>query len=231
MPRAPVICIGSSHTSSVALAARAANADIPIINLKHTPAFADDSAERALHPSLVPWLSGKTVVSMVGGNVHNQLGLVRHPRPFDFVLPSEPDLPSGDGELIPSGALETVLHKRMTTELTLLRLLKRHAQGPMYHLESPPPVADDEYIRASIDPYFVERGVGELGIVSPLLRYKLWRLYSGLVRRACVALRINFVPCPAEAMTNGFLRTELCANATHANERYGSLLLAQLEAL
>lgn len=201
------------------------------VNLKHTAALVDESAPPALHPTLVERLAGKTVISLVGGNTHNQIGLVRHPRPFDFVLPSEPELPADDGELIPSAALETVLHKRMSPALSIMKLLRRHAAGPMFHLESPPPVADDDYIRASIDPYFQRQGIAELGIVSPRLRYKLWRLHSELVRRACVALKIEFVACPAEALVGGFLRAELCGNATHANERYGAMLLSQIEAM
>jgi hypothetical protein len=231
MQRATVICVGSSHIHSIVAAARVANVELAAINLKHTAALVDDSTAPALQPTIVEQLAGKTVISLVGGNSHNQIGLVRHPRPFDFVLPSEPELPSDDGELIPSAALETVLHKRMSGALSIMKLLRRQALGRMYHFESPPPVADDDYIRASIDPYFQRRGVADLGIVSPRLRYKLWRLHSELVRRACLALKIEFVACPPEAMAGGFLRAELCANATHANERYGAMLLSQIEAL
>jgi hypothetical protein len=157
--------------------------------------------------------------------------LLRHPRPFDFVLPTEPELPADDGELIPAEALQTVLQRRMFRALSILSLLKQRADGPMYHLESPPPIGDDDYIRNNIDPYYQKRGVAELGIVSRNLRYKLWRLHSQLVRQACTELQIEFIPCPAEAMQGGFLREDLRANATHANEIYGGMLLAQIGAL
>lgn len=222
----PVIFVGGSHTLSVIAAARIANVQVGAINLKHAAAFADDS-EQALHPSIVEKLASKTIVSLVGGNMHNELALVRHPRPFDFVLPLEPSLPVGDGELIPAEALQSVLRKRMSRALSIVSLLKRHANGPMFHLESPPPIAEDDYIKNSIDKYFEKRGVAELGIVSRSLRYKLWRLHSEIVRSECQRLQIEFVPCPEEAIVDGFLRQDLRANATHANERYGAMLLAQ----
>ena len=227
---ARLIYIGGSHTLSVIAAAKLANANIAAVNLKHTSAFADDS-EQALHPAIIRKLAGRTIVSLVGGNMHNQLGLVRHPRPFDFVLPSEPELPADDGELIPVEALENLLQRRMFRALSIMSLLKKRAGALMYHLESPPPIADDDYIRGSIDKYFEKRGAAQLGIVSPRLRYKLWRLHSQIVRKACLELEIEFIPCPAEAVIGGFLRDDLRANATHANERYGAMLLAQTGAL
>jgi len=49
-------------------------------------------------------------VSMVGGNDHSVLGMLNHPRLFDFVLPEAPDLPMEPAaEIIPAGLLRAEL--------------------------------------------------------------------------------------------------------------------------
>lgn len=231
MQQRSVVWVGSSHVGAVSAAAQAAQSAVAVVNFKRVPNFAEDIDRGLLAPSVVQKLGGRTVISLVGGNMHNEMGLIRHPRPFDFVLPAEPELPTDDGELIPAEALEAALRRRMRRALAALALLKQHATERMYHLESPPPIGDDDYIRQNIDPFYQKRGVAELGIVSRGLRYKLWRLHSEIVRRACSELAIDFVPCPREAIDDGFLRRDLYANATHANHLYGAMLLAQVESL
>ena len=170
-------------------------------------------------------------VSMLGGNGHNIVGLLRHEIPFDFVLPDAPDLPlEAAAHVIPYGAMRTLLERRLQFERSTLVAFRSRYPGPFMHLESPPPPRDDEFVAASLDEFFKSRPLGD--VVSASLRYKLWRLHSTIVRSFCHELGIAFVSTPAEACDPyGFLDRRAYGNATHANAWYGGLVLQQIGAL
>jgi hypothetical protein len=170
-------------------------------------------------------------VSMLGGNGHNIVGLIRHEIPFDFVLPEAPDLPLEAGaQLLPYGVMRTLLERRVQFERATLVAFRHQYQGPFIHLESPPPPRDDQFVATSLDEFFKSRPVGP--IVSAALRYKLWRLHSTIVERSCHELGITFVRTPAEACDpDGFLDRKAYGNATHANAWYGGRVLQQIARL
>jgi hypothetical protein len=171
--------------------------------------------------------------SMIGGNAHNALALVRHPRGYDFRLPhDEQGPPTEDGaESIPFALVRATLARHVKTDLLRLRLLHEVA-GPFVHIESPPPLRDEALIRERADAFFKDAAIDTLGVAPAGLRWRMWRLNSLLFREAAEAIGCRFLPVPAEARdAEGFLRPELAADATHGNADYGHLIITALETL
>lgn len=175
---------------------------------------------------------GIDLISVIGGNAHNVLGLLRHSRPFDIVPPKAGN-DEGDGlppatELIPYEMMIRHFEQRNGRYTEFLRLLKPRVKGRLWHLESPPPCPEEEFIRSNIDRYFKERLAA--GITPIAIRYRLWRCHSDMIRRACNRIGITFIPAPPASMDeSGFLRREGWGNATHGNAWYGSQALDQIE--
>jgi hypothetical protein len=189
----------------------------------------------SLHPALCESIKSdnnyeghKLIVSLMGGNSHNILGLMRHPIPFDFVLPQQSDLPlESSAQILPYNFIWDVLHEVALPHLNELIALRSSVEGLIIHLESPPPIGNDVYVQQYLDPYFKEK---PQEIAPRILRYKLWRLHSEIVKQVCSKINVTFVPVPTETLDReGFLRSEgYPGNVTHGNEWYGEKVLEQL---
>lgn len=172
------------------------------------------------------------LVSLVGGNAHMVLGLMRHPQPFDFVLPDQPGLPlDHDARILPSDVVRAALNERIVANNSVMAAVSKAFAGTHYHLESPPPIGDDAHVKKYLDPYFRDRG--DTAVASRYLRYKLWRLHSDIVRDQAKRAGITFVPPPSETTDQeGFLVPNAFPdNATHGNPWYGSRVLQQVESI
>ena len=174
--------------------------------------------------------SERLTVSMIGGNSHNMLGLTQHPMPFDFVLPTQPELRlDREAQIIPYSVMEDVIIRLAQLHLDEISALRSAVAGPVVHLESPPPIGDDSHVSLYLDQYFDKK---QSKLVAPRhLRYKLWRLHSNIVRRHCGRIDVSFIDVPEETLdTDGFLRREgYPKNATHGNFWYGQMVLKQVE--
>ena len=249
--RMNLLVVGQSHIAAVRAAAkthREAFPDEPRTRVIHTleeahaPEFEDvaggDYSAARFGPRLGAAIEDQIarhhprVASMIGGNVHNTLALMRHPRPFDFMLPDEGGPPRDEGsELIPLELMRATLTQKLQPDFARLRALHAIA-GPFIHVESPPPVRDEAYIGARAESWFRDRAQGELIVAGAGLRWRMWRLTSRLLREAVEALEGRFLPVPAEACDqDGFLRQALAADPTHGNEAYGELLIRAIEDL
>jgi hypothetical protein len=225
---AAVTCIGESHMACVLVAAEEARIALNAIPLKRkavtreflraggTPAREDSLYENASRGLPKNALRG-VVCSFIGGRYPLALGLRRHPRPFDFVLATQPELPVESGtELIPLNAMRQLLSRDRTKRLDLLEQVVRAAAGPVYQFESPPPCRDDRPAN---------------GVASGYLRYKVWRLHSDVVREHAERIGAHYVPRPDEAVDEeGFLKPQFALTMTHANSAYGAMVLDQIAA-
>jgi hypothetical protein len=232
------VCVGQSHLVAVISAAQETGFALRSIALKDARGFRLAGAEpdlvaqsRRLDDALIRELTGP-VFSFIGGMAHISLGLRQHPQPFDFVLPSEPDLPIDEGaRVIPVSAMRMVIEQQASRHLKVFGKLVSKAPGPVFQMEPPPPASDIWLIGNLLGKRFggkEERDTGKLA--GPFLRYKLWRLNSEIVRSHTEKLGAAFVPAPEVAIDDeGFLRDEFCRNATHANAKYGELLLEQIK--
>ena len=168
------------------------------------------------------------VASLMGGNTHNIVGLVEMTPPFDFVLSTQSSLrPSAHATLLPERLVRTVLQQRIETIFTGMKVIREMYGELMICLESPPPIGDDDYVRRHLDEHFQKDFKSGRDIVSAELRYKLWKLASGIYSERCAQLGIPYVTCPEETMVNGrYLRPEgYPGNVTHGNKWYGELVL------
>jgi hypothetical protein len=195
--------------------------------------------DQRLHPALRKVVrkaasDGEALMVMsVAGNHHNLIGLLNHPRKFDFVLPSDPQLPLlEDHEVVPAAFLEAALASHLEYPLRLLATLARTAGCRAVQLQSPPPNPSAEHIARHPDEVFRDT-VEQLGVAPASLRLKLWRLHSALYQKACDAAGVQFLPPPAEAIDPGGFLCERAwgRDATHASDWYGDLVISQVEAL
>lgn len=239
-----ILVVGQSHVAAIRAAARdrrERDPDRPRTRVIHTlepryaPEIADDGFTPALSAALAEQIErhAPLVASAMGGNFHNALALVAHPRPFDFHLSGElSPLPIDPAaEPVPEALVRAALEEGLARDRLRLRLL-RESVGPFVHLESPPPLRDDAAIALAADAYFRERGLGERGVAPAGLRRRMWRLNARLFRETVEALGCRYQPVPAEVQdADGFLRPEFAGDATHGNAAFGEAMLRMLEDL
>ncbi|OCJ07722.1 hypothetical protein A6U86_28775 [Rhizobium sp. AC27/96] len=177
----------------------------------------------------VPKDREKIYISMFGGNAHNALTLMEHPRPFDFVLPEIPDLPlDGTAEFVTAAYINKFIAKLAQSYILNMQTLKNSTNGSVFHFESPPPIESNEFILRNLEQWF--QNVRDPKISAPYLRYKLWRVHSKIIRDYCSAAGIHFLPTPKSATNqNGFLLEEHGRDSTHAGPSFGGLILKELE--
>lgn len=228
---APLVCLGHSHVRSVADAARDRGVPLVAIDFWHVkPSLIQENGRTRFCDAIVRELAGGPVFSLIGGTAHHKLGLVVHPRRFDFVLPAAPDLVCDErAEVVPFDAVKAAVLQAAQPYLDLMQLLSTSNPGPVFHCEPPPVYADEARLAPDVPWMFFE---GRRTVSPRLLRYKLWRLHADILREWCRDCGITFVPHPPEAVDDqGFLLPEHYLNAMHVSSRYGALVLEQMRAL
>jgi hypothetical protein len=244
-----LLVVGQSHVAAFRAAARThreAFPDEPRTRVIHTleevhaPEFEElsDGSPRVARfgPKLRATIEDQIarhaprVVSVVGGNVHNALTLMRHPRPFDFLLPGEEGPPLEEGaELIPEALVRATLAVKLQADFARLRALHEIA-GPVIHAESPPPIRDEAYIAARAEAWFRDRAEGAIAVAGAGVRWRMWRLMSRLMRGAVEQQGGHFLSVPAGVRdAQGFLKLEFAADPTHGNEAYGVAMIRAIE--
>ena len=242
-----ILVIGQSHVGAIRAAAKARREADPerlrtrvihTLESHYAPEVSGDGDGDGFSPVLVETIRDQIdrhdplVASASGGNIHNGFALVRHPRPYDFLLSGEHGPPlDPEAEPISEALVRAALEDGLARDRVRLREIARIAGG-FVHLESPPPLADGAYIAAQADAYFRDRDVGVLGVASAGLRYKIWRLHSRIVAGYVAALGGRFLPAPRETQDDrGFLLQAFAGDATHGNQAYGEAVIRALEAL
>jgi hypothetical protein len=229
--RSPLICIGHSHTENVVAAAEAAGIALECFNFwrhPHGVILGEGKVELAVE---IRSRMVAPVFSLVGGAVHHDIGLLVHPRPFDFTWPEQPDLPFSEGaEIVPYDAVLAIMRARTLRYLQIMAAIRAATQGPVFHMQSPPIYAE-EAVPAN-DPGWVAF-FGHDRLIAPAWhRYKLWRVHSEIVRSYCAEIGIVFVPNPLESIdSRGFMEAKFHGTPAHANQAYGALVLRQMQSL
>jgi len=171
------------------------------------------------------------LVSVIGGNQHAVFGTIRHPVPFDFHSPEDP-IAEKDVSLIPYRTLyDQFVRGLRKGDGAVLETLRNATRAKVVHLLAPPPKHKNPFIELYHDTHFAAEGIERLGVSSPALRMKFWHLQNRALAEICGELGIELIPPPAEAVDpQGFLeRSCYAGDATHANVKYGELVLADLE--
>ena len=173
------------------------------------------------------------LVSVIGGNQYAVFSTIQHPVPFDFCLPEEtvPEL-NPDVELIPfRGLYDYFFTALQLGDGKTLEALRNSTRAKLVHLLAPPPKSDNRYIEQHHDTQFAAAGISSMGVSPPELRMKFWKLQNRAIEEICAKLGIDTLAPPTDAQDpDGFLsRPYYAGDATHANFRYGELVLQQLE--
>lgn len=234
------VVVGASHIEAIqAAATRDSVGWLQFVSLREAQ-YNPYIINGALNPALRSALAVVEQDSPAGyflslrGNEYNVLGLVNHPTPFDFVLKEQPHLPVRKNvEIIPYYQVrETLFEMIKGTILLSIQVFSAVLERSLFFIEPPPPIPDNQHIACY--PGAFKHKANTLGISPPLHRYKLWRLQSLLIQEECRKHAITFLPVPQTARDNhgGCLKKGYwAADPTHANARYGALVIAQIDAL
>lgn len=236
-----ILVVGQSHVGAVQRAAKT-----------HRETWPDELRTRVIHTLGEPFASDgeefgplaraaildqiarhrPRLVSMLGGNAHNMISLMRPARPYDFILHGEEDEGpplDPDAELIPESLVRAALEERLQKDFWRLRRLHEIA-GPFLHVESPPPVIGDAFIRDRVEVYFRDYHNREIVPAAPGVRWRVWRLNARIIREQVEALGCGYLPVPRTVQDEaGFLRLDFAADPTHGNEAYGEALIRAIE--
>ncbi len=178
--------------------------------------------------------SNDALVTTLRGNEYNILGLMRHPRPFEIMIPGFADLPEDTyEELIPYATASSFMFESLKRGhgRQLSRIAKVCA-APVFCLSAPAPKEDEAHILNGADTYFRDAGISDIGVSPAPLRLKLWELQNGALAKLCSDLKAILLPNPPGTRdANGYLeRAYYASDATHANTAYGGLVLDQIVA-
>jgi hypothetical protein len=241
MPQRRIVVFGDSHIHAIQEAIRHRKARhrevrveaLRLLKEKNNKIIGDTSFEAIL--DIVRGLSANDIfVTVIGGNQHAVFSTIQHPAAFDFLLPGDsPDDVARNAELIPFRTLHDYFVSGIRSgDLKSIKALREATSAHVVHLLAPPPKGDNAFIEDYHDTRFAEEDIASLGVSSPALRMRFWRLQNLVIEEFCAELGIETLGPPAAARDpNGFLDRVCYANdATHANAEYGELVLQQLEA-
>ena|GEM_PF-573613 len=166
------------------------------------------------------------VVSLIGGNVHNILGIIDHATPFDFCVSAEPDLSlEEDREILAEASIFDALERRSKPHLAVLDevvRLSRRSKLPVIQVGSPPVLKDSKYIADNL-PAALRPDDGTMTVTPAIIRYKLRLVASRVYREHCSKLGISYIDPPSVSLQDQkFLKQEFCKrnDAIHANSEY-----------
>jgi hypothetical protein len=212
---------------------------IQLLDEDYQPNVVEQDGKIVLHPALQHKIEAEIaalpevppfICVAISGNEYHYVGLTEHPRRFDFVLPERPDLRVRQGvEVIPPSLVRRTLERSMQCAFWIMRGLRDLIDIQVLFIQSPPPVADAEYLRANPGPF--AEAVLEYGILPASMRMKFWLLQSSLYRQWCEDLGFRYISAPPDAVDpSGFLmQNGWWTDPVHANRWYGELVLRQID--
>ena len=230
--------IGQSHSAAIADALGeddSAGSSITIHRLgsKNRPFERGTvSAENAI--KLAGSLSPNDAVFLAMlGTFSNYIGMLRSGCDYDFLLAPSDEVEAGPVARIPHRAMTMAFDANRGQGPTIEKI-RTASKAPVFLLSSPPPKESNDYILHRLlrqsDRLKYGKSVQEFGIERPQTRRKLWQLETALSATWAQTLDITFVDAPTKCFnSNGFLaRKYYYDDATHANARYGALVVQQI---
>lgn len=243
MTKRRVIIVGDSHTAAVgqALLNRRKAGVVSAVPFEVHRIGREKPGGRAIDgptpemvvESLKAASPADIMISMVGGNQYNVLGMLVHPEPFDFLLEDEgPSLLTPGARVVPLAQLEAAFDHLIGRLGRQVEDFAAAFPGAIRcHFEPPPPKADGDYIRNNAEGYFRTEENLPLQVSPAAFRRRLWVVQSRALARMCARLGLELLTAPPEAIDEqGFLTREAYGpDATHANASYGEMVLRKLE--
>ncbi len=199
--------------------------------------FAADPAKQQSIPSLLAEEvksanpSFPILFTCFSGNEHQAYSMLKHPRPYDFVLPNEPHLPLEENfEILPYPAIYRLMISIVSAPLVTLAAIGREVPHQIVCLSTPPPIPDNTFLSDKKNALWTQ--IEQFGISSPVVRYKLWYLHALCTAESCRKLGMSFMfPPPAAQDEHGFMKRDgWHPDGVHGNMWYGERVLDQIEA-
>jgi hypothetical protein len=243
MQEVRLVLAGHSHMHAVARALvstpdEGEAADPAAIGRSHGIAGLLGSQDPAVFLSDLLELSQNRALALAWrGNQHNGDFLFMPGQVLDLLPRFYPDRSVIKGAVIVAeSAIRDHLQPSMDELSGLLR--KLGGGGPHLVLGTPPPLGDQALVRTRLgrEPSFVDRAralgmdMATIGLAPPSVRRKLWFVIQRMMAETAAAHGAIFVPHPPGAEdAEGYLRLDMSGgDITHANERYGRLMLGQM---
>lgn len=172
------------------------------------------------------------VVSYLCGNEHSTFSIVEHAVPFDLFVDAGDEACPADGRLrqvIPVDVVRRELTARAQPVIVYAQMLRSVFPGrEVLHVLPPPPIADERQLRAN--PEIFGSLFDTYGVAPAVLRRKVYKLFQQVLTERLLAAGARIVAPPPESIVDGYLPAEWAVGATHADHRYGELVLRELEA-
>jgi hypothetical protein len=175
-------------------------------------------------------MQAKVVALSLWGNWYNTLGLIEYPEKFDFIYPHFDEEVETSRRIIPFTQIRRKFYNNIRHRLKIVSLFRSLTISKMFMIQVPPPIDDELHIREFPGPF---RDELSNGIAPARIRMKLWKLQDQVYTDICVENGIEVLPFPDEAKNAaGFIAPDYrYKDPTHADIKYGHLVLSQLEAV
>lgn len=224
--KAEVLVIGNSHTT--AIEAAMTDKTRPSVDVVNLATYFDpvNRRNKILPAGIVDLFQPSRIYCTFGGSEYSVFGLLEAPVRFDFMTPASSEV-EPDRALIPYSVVRSTLERAMKGAILHTRELRALYKCPITYIRTPPPfrsIAENARL-----PTVFQSNL-HLGISPMSIRKKLYELHSDISRKTYAAMGVGFLDVPPQAVDpDGFLLQAYCSrDPTHANERYGALVLAQI---
>lgn len=180
---------------------------------------------------LIEKVKSDALITSILGSEHLIWSVQGQERPFDVILPFAPELPRiPDTELIPFGALYSLVKEGIGPYLRFNKRLSDITSLPVFQLLPPLPVGSQDIILETA-PETLKSMLLENGVPSPIIRYKMWRLWIHVAEEIAAELGVSIIPMPEEAKDeNGLLKRQYARDSVHANASLGLLTWREINA-
>jgi hypothetical protein len=174
----------------------------------------------------------------IGGGDHVVIGLKHSEEsPFDFFIPEAELAAFGTPpllrtirpvEIVPFKLILSCMRWRINGLTTFIQWLKTLTHLPIFVLSVPPPIGDDDFIKAHAGA--LHDIIARNGVSPRALRMKLWWLQARIQREICEENGATFLSVPTSAVDGeGFLQRKFhSGDSVHANYGYGELVFRQI---
>ncbi|QUT04359.1 hypothetical protein KFK14_14940 [Sphingobium phenoxybenzoativorans] len=232
-----IVCFGNSHTMALSQAVSLREYNKSILEIYWLKNKSKESERGDITEieaiDIISNLGVNDIITIsIIGTYHNIVGLLKHDTPFDFLLKDGDDIyASDDIAVIPYNAIRDEFDLIINSNQSIEKLIKA-GSCPTYLLATPPPKEDNSFM-AKCTKKYRGRPLNEALINDAHIRLRLWTLEMQRIEIWCQKIGAKWLFPPQQAITNnGYLKPEYYADdITHANARYGELVLQQIEAL
>jgi hypothetical protein len=136
--------------------------------------------------------------------------------------------------IIPFRVLKSFIESGVrSSDAPMLQALRASTKARVVHLIPPPPKFDNDFICNAHETRFKNEGLNAQSVSEPQFRLECWKMQRDCLIELGKEIGVEMISPPARAVTeDGYLQPLYYGNdVTHANRRYGELVLKQINAL